>query len=70
MPLYLSEWLAHRKTNNVELAKAMNINHSTIHRWRRGERPIRSDDIEKLAKALGVEPASLWRHPTRKGEKL
>ena len=67
MPLYLSEWLVYRGVNNVELAKQLDINHSTIHRWRKGERPIRSDDLEKLAEALGIEPATLWRKPP-KGE--
>lgn len=69
MPLYLSEWLNHKGINNVALAAQLGINHSTIHRWRKGERPIRTDDLERLATALGIEPATLWRKPP-KGESI
>jgi len=40
-----------------DLADAIDVDYSTIHRWSAGERVIRAENVVKIAEETGVEKA-------------
>jgi transcriptional regulator with XRE-family HTH domain len=46
-----------------DLAKRIPVDESTVSLWLAGERTPRMKNLEKFAKALGIELAELWEGP-------
>lgn len=46
-----------------DLAAAIKMDESTVSLWLSGERTPRVKNLEKLAKALGIEARELWSGP-------
>ena len=46
-------------TNDTKIAAALNVHPVTVQRWRKGAHPITVDDIDRVAKALGVRREAL-----------
>lgn len=54
-----------RGLSQEALAHDANLHRTYIGSVERGERNVSIDNIERLARALGVEPADLMRHKNR-----
>lgn len=55
--------MAHLQVSTEELAERMRTDRTTVWRWETGERQPRKGTIPRIADALGIEPADLWRQP-------
>lgn len=43
-----------------EVARFLNVHHTTVNKWRNGRRRIRYDTADRLAIELGLHPLNLW----------
>lgn len=50
MHKYLRAWRLHRELTLEEVAAKMGKKHSTISRWESGKLPLKTNDLERLAK--------------------
>jgi transcriptional regulator with XRE-family HTH domain len=63
MPLYLKPHRAEQEVTQALLARRVGVAVGTIRRWESGARTPGADDIEALAKALGLHPGDLFMPP-------
>ncbi len=63
MPLYLKPHREEQDITQAVLAKRTGVTVGTIRRWEAGSRTPGADDIEKLARALGLHPGDLFLPP-------
>jgi transcriptional regulator with XRE-family HTH domain len=69
MPVYLKAWRKRRILTQRELAAAAGISHRAVVAIENGEvTEPRPSTIRKLAAALGLEPAELFRQPSEEGK--
>ena len=62
---YIYEWRKHRGLTLEKLAAAIDSTHATVSRIERGKMPYNQGMLERLAKALDTDPASLiMRNPS------
>lgn len=61
--------LLDRSINLSELARSMQINPTTISRWKSGDHSPELDKIDRLASLIKVEPGEFFR-PISEGEKI
>lgn len=61
--LYILEWMRERGVSDSDLAKLVGVERVTVTRWRTQQHRLDPAKIERIAKALNVEPAALWRPP-------
>ena len=65
-PFQLKRWRLHRLFTQAELAERAGVSVRAISQLETLERPPRLSTVGKLADALGVERADLYRLPRRK----
>lgn len=63
--LYLLEWRRERGMTQVEVARALDTDHSTVGRWERGERQVPLKKQAALAKLFGIPVWQLQYPPGR-----
>jgi phage repressor protein C with HTH and peptisase S24 domain len=63
VPNYTAAWRKFRSLSQDELAEAIGTTKSMLGKLERGERTLDLDWIEKLARALEVEPYQIIAHP-------
>ena len=61
--LYIREWMEHRHLSDERLAERLGVARETVTRWRGHQHRLNPPKIARLASALDVEPADLWRSP-------
>lgn len=62
--VFLREWRKHKGLDAVKLAGRLGIERESYYRLEREPQRINLGELEALADALGIEPASLWHPPT------
>lgn len=62
---FLTVWREKKGLSQRELARRVGYGNDQISRWEAGKRGISLAVLRELARALGVEPADLFRHPDR-----
>lgn len=60
---YLREWRKHRRMTLAQLAAPLGHDPSVIARYEKGEHDPKIETIIRLARALGIAPGDLFRHP-------
>ena len=65
--LYLTEHRERHRKTLEEVAKVCRVNRSTVSKWETGKLRIYPIAQRLFAKALGIEPEDLWRHPDDPG---
>lgn len=63
--LYIDEWFEHRGLNDAKVAAKLEIDRTTVWKWRTNPSRLDPGKMEALAAALDIEPAELYRPPTR-----
>lgn len=63
--LFLKEWREHVGLSVEQLAGRLEIERESVYRWEREPRRVNPDKQAAYAAALGIDPADLWRLPTR-----
>lgn len=63
MPLYLKPHREEQEVTQALLARRVGVSVGTVRRWESGARTPGADDIEKLARALGLHPGDLFMPP-------
>ena len=63
--LYIDEWFAHRETNDEKVAGRLDLDRTTIWKWRKNPSRLDPGKMEALARALDIEPEELYRPPSR-----
>lgn len=59
----LGQWLVSLTVSDEELSDRLGVARETVWKWTVGARQPRKDMIPRIARALGIEPADLWRPP-------
>jgi transcriptional regulator with XRE-family HTH domain len=60
----LGLWMQRLQISDEDLADKIGVRRETVWRWQTGERQPTKGMIPKIAKALGIEPADLYRNTT------
>ena len=47
-----------------ELGRLLGCTHALISNWERGESPVKSDDLPRIASALGISEGEIFGFPT------
>lgn len=65
--LYITEWFEDRGLNDEQVANRLDppVDRATVFRWRKEQHRLNPEKIGKLAQALDLEPADLYRPPGR-----
>ena len=63
--LYIDEWFEHRGVNDEKVGKRLDLDRTTIWKWRKNPSRLDPGKMEALALALDIEPAELYRPPSR-----
>lgn len=63
MSLYLKPHREEQQLTQTVLARRTGVSAGTIRRWESGARTPGADDIERLARALGLHPGDLFLPP-------
>jgi transcriptional regulator with XRE-family HTH domain len=63
MPLYLKPHREALEVTQAVLARRVGVAIGTVRRWESGARTPGADDIESLARALGLHPGDLFMPP-------
>lgn len=63
--LYIDEWFTHRGLNDAKVAAKLEIDRTTVWKWRTNPSRLDPGKMEALAHALDIEPAELYRPPNR-----
>ena len=62
--------MAERGITDEKLADEIGVERPTVTRWRSQQHRLNPDKIGAIAKALDVEPAELWRPPSKERPSL
>ena len=60
---YIPEWAKHRHLRQCDIARALNVDKSTVSRWFDGSLPVEAHLIALTGVFGADEPAALFRHP-------
>jgi transcriptional regulator with XRE-family HTH domain len=60
---YVPEWARHRRVRQTDIARALNVDKSTVSRWFDGALPAEIHLIALAGYLEAEEPAALFRHP-------
>ena len=63
--LYLREWMEYRGLSDEQLALSLDVERTTVNRWRRFPSRLDPAKMIEIAEALNIEPADLFRPPDR-----
>lgn len=61
---YLREWRRMKRRTQEDLADTLNIHHTGLGKYERGEREPGPEMIVRIARALEIAPGDLFRHPS------
>jgi transcriptional regulator with XRE-family HTH domain len=64
--LYITEWFEHLGLDDTKVAGRLDMDRTTIFKWRKEQHRLDPDKIAALADALGIEPQQLWSLPGRR----
>lgn len=67
--LYIDEWFLEKGVNDEKIGDRLDMNRTTIFRWRTEQRRLNPMKIAKLAHALDIKPTDLWHPPPPKPAK-
>lgn len=68
MIIYIRSWRLHVGLSQVEAARRAGIEQTYWSALERGQHDLRATSLERIAVALGIEPADLFRQPVPEGE--
>jgi transcriptional regulator with XRE-family HTH domain len=63
--LYIEQWMEARGLSDQKMADRIGVERPTVTRWRRQQHRLNPEKIAAIAAALDIEPAELWRPPSR-----
>lgn len=65
--LYITEWFEARGLNDEQVANRIDppVDRATVFRWRKEQHRLNPEKIGKLADALDIDSAELYRPPSR-----
>lgn len=63
--LYIDEWFEFRGLNDAKVGQRLGLDRTTVWKWRTNPNRLDPGKMEALAGALDIEPAELYRPPSR-----
>lgn len=60
---HLADWRTLKGFSQEQVAEALRVNKSTVHRWEKGKRAVDLGDLERLSQLFEVDPTALLLSP-------